>query len=305
MLPINPLFHTSRTFLKHTKKFYCHKNQTDKAIEDLRKELPIGFIGAGKMAQALAGGFVGKSLMLSQQIIYYDHDQSACEHFSKCVPGALSLESNAEVVKRSNIIFLAVKPQNLSEVADSLIGKNKENKLFISILAGVPIASLCNHLQTKRIVRVMPNTPCLIGEGASAYVLGQDATEKDGMLVKMLLQAVGIAYQVKEKHLDVVTALSGSGPAYVYTFIEALTDGGVLMGLTREVAQALAVQTVLGSALLVKKTGQHPATLKVQVTSPGGTTAVALQILERGRFKSTLIDAVEAATEKSIKMGKE
>jgi pyrroline-5-carboxylate reductase len=275
-----------------------------KAIDELKKQLPIGFIGGGKMALALAGGFIKKSLIHANQIVFYDHNQFASNQFLEYVPGSQLLETTAQVVKNSNIIFLAVKPQNISEVAESLIGKNKENKLFISILAGVTLTSLCDLLQTKRIIRVMPNTPCLIGEGASAFSLGSESTLTDGKIVEMLMEAVGIAYQVNEKDLDAVTALSGSGPAYVYTFIEALTAGGVLKGLTKEVAQALALQTVIGSALMVKQTGLHPAVLKDQVTSPGGTTATALQALERGGFRSTIVDAVVAAVDKSQEMGR-
>jgi len=301
MLPIRNLHFTSHNFLKCSNKQSSYNANTS---EDLAKQLPIGFIGAGRMAQALAGGFVAKGLMPADQIIFYDTDQKACDNFSKLVPGSISSKLSCDIVKQTNVIFLAVKPHNIIEVADSLIGKNKENKLFISILAGITLTNLCNYLQTKRIIRVMPNTPCLIGEGASAYVLGVDATNKDGHLVKMLLEAVGIALQVKEKNLDAVTALSGSGPAYVYTFIEALTDGGVLEGLKREVAQELAIQTVIGSALLVRQTNQHPAVLKVQVTSPGGTTAAAMQVIERGGFKSTIIDAIQAGTRKSEELGR-
>lgn len=264
----------------------------------------IGFIGGGKMAQSLAGGFVRKKLLKAEQIYFYDRNNNTANTFLKELPGAILLESNKKLVEKTDIIFCAVKPQNIEEVALSLIEVDKENKLFISILAGVCLASLYNHLQTKRIVRVMPNTPCLIGQGASGYSLGKGATNEDGSLVKIFFEAVGIALQVDEKHLDVVTAISGSGPAYIYTVIEALIEGAVKEGLSREIAEKLIVQTVIGSASLAQQTGSHPAVLKAQVTSPGGTTAAALYTLEKGRTRAIFMEAVSAATKRSQELGK-
>jgi pyrroline-5-carboxylate reductase len=151
----------------------------------------------------------------------------------------------------------------------------------------------------SRMVRVMPNTPCLVGASASAYAAGEAATEDDLKLVDRLLNAVGRAYRLPEHLLDAVTGLSGSGPAYVYVMIEALSDGGVRVGLPRDVATALAAQTVLGAARMVLETQQHPSVLKDKVTSPGGTTIAGLHALERGGFRAALIDAVEAATQRA------
>jgi pyrroline-5-carboxylate reductase len=168
----------------------------------------------------------------------------------------------------------------------------------------VTISKLENLLPAgARVIRVMPNTPALVGEAASAFTLGKSATAADGELAKKLLSAVGVAFQVKENLLDAVTGLSGSGPAYVYQFIEALSDGGVAAGLPRDIATKLAAQTVLGAAKMVLETGQHPGALKDQVTSPGGTTIEGLHALEKGKLRATVMSAVRAATEKSKKLG--
>jgi pyrroline-5-carboxylate reductase len=189
-------------------------------------------------------------------------------------------------------------------VFSELAGKCGTEKLIISIAAGVPLAKLTVGLKTERVARVMPNTPALVGKGASAYALASGASTADGQLVGQLLGAVGLAFLVDEKHLDAVTGLSGSGPAYVYVMIEALADGGVKMGLTRDVALALAAQTVRGSAEMVLTTGEHPAALKDKVASPGGTTIAGLAALEDRGLRSALIAAVEAATKRSIELGK-
>ena len=174
----------------------------------------------------------------------------------------------------------------------------------MSIAAGVRLATLADRLGGGlRLVRVMPNTPCLVGQGATAYSLGGLATAKDGELVRQLLSAVGIACQVDEKLLDAVTGLSGSGPAFVYVMIEALSDGGVRMGLPRNIATTLAVQTVSGAAALVAQSGEHPAVLKDRVASPGGTTIAGLQALEEYGLRAALMAAVEAAARRAAELG--
>lgn len=266
-------------------------------------KLSIGFLGAGKMATALARGFVRAKLAAPGQIIASDPFAPARTAFAK-ETGAKAATSNAEVVQSAKVIFLAVKPDQvasvLAEVRDHFTGKH----LLISIAAGVPIAKLEGALVAgARVIRVMPNTPALVGESASAYAMGKAATRADGELAQKLFSAVGTAFHVKESLLDAVTGLSGSGPAYVYQFIEALSDGGVAAGLPRDVATKLAAQTVLGSAKMVLETGQHPGTLKDMVTSPGGTTIEGLHELEKGKLRGTVISAVRAATEKSRKLG--
>lgn len=264
----------------------------------------IGFIGAGQMARALARGFVAAELLKGNKILACDPVSTAGEAFAADVPGAKLLASNAAVVERSEVLFLAVKPQNMPAVMAELAGKATKDKLFISIAAGVTLGKLCDGLKSQRVVRVMPNTPALVGQGASAYAIGSGATEEDKQLVGKLLGAVGIAFPLEEKLLDAVTGLSGSGPAFVYVMIEALSDGGVRMGLPRDIASALAAQTVLGAAQMVLTTGDHPAALKDKVASPGGTTIAGLAALESHGLRAALIAAVEAATRRSQELGK-
>jgi pyrroline-5-carboxylate reductase len=264
----------------------------------------IGFIGAGQMARALARGFVSAGLVGGEKLVAFDPVAAAASGFTAEVPGAEFAKSNADVASRSQVIFLAVKPQSMPAVMSELAGKIGGDKLLVSIAAGVTLTTLCERLQTQRIIRVMPNTPALVGQGAAGYALGPGATKEDGQLVGQLLNAVGKAFAVEEKLLDAVTGLSGSGPAFVYVMIEALSDGGVRMGLPREIATALAAQTVLGSAQMVLTTGEHPAALKDKVASPGGTTIAGLAALESQGLRGALIAAVEAATKRSQELGK-
>ena len=263
----------------------------------------IGFLGAGKMAAALASGFVHAELVGPKEILASDPHGAARERFAGEV-GSETTASNADVLKFANVVILAVKPNHVVEVLAGLHGKFTSNHLLISIAAGVTLAKLENALPVgARVIRVMPNTPALVGESASAFALGKNATAADGELAKKLLSAVGIAFQVKENLLDAVTGLSGSGPAYVFSFIEGLIDGGVAMGLPRDMATKLAAQTVLGAAKMVLETGQNPSVLRDQVTSPGGTTIEGLHELEKGKLHGVLMDAIRAATEKSKKLG--
>jgi pyrroline-5-carboxylate reductase len=267
--------------------------------------LKIGFLGAGKMATALAKGFIQAKLAGPKQIIAADPYESARNHFLE-ETGAKATGANAEAAKFADILILATKPDQvaaaLAEAHDLL--KAKKNYLLLSIAAGVTISKLENTLPTgARVIRAMPNTPALIGASASAFAPGACATADDAALVKKLLSAVGIAFQVKESLLDAVTGLSGSGPAYVYQFIEALSDGGVASGLPRDIATRLSAQTVLGAARMILETGQHPGVLKDQVASPGGTTIEGLHELEKGKLRGTVMSAVRAATEKSKKLG--
>jgi pyrroline-5-carboxylate reductase len=267
-------------------------------------ELKIGFIGAGQMARALAQGFVNGDLLPAGRICACDPVAAAGEAFVKAVPGAKLLASNLEVARQAEVIFLAVKPQNVSDLYVQLAGHLNAETLVVSIAAGIPLARLCEVLKTDRVVRVMPNTPALIGQGASAYALGSGANTADSQLVGRLLGAVGKAFQVDEKLLDAVTGLSGSGPAFVYVMIEALSDGGVRMGLPRDIATALAAQTVQGAAQMVLTTGEHPAALKDKVASPGGTTIAGLAALEDRGLRGALIAAVEAATRRSQELAR-
>jgi pyrroline-5-carboxylate reductase len=267
------------------------------------EKIRVGFLGAGRMATALAKGLISAKFAAADSIVASDPHSSARESFST-QSGARATESNLEVVRSSNVMILAVKPQNTTEVLSDVRAEITPKHLVISIAAGVSVDTLISFLGTgARLVRVMPNTPCLVSVGASAFALGGAATSADGELVRRLLSTVGIAVELPEPMLDAVTGLSGSGPAYVYQVIEALSDGGVWMGLSRDVATKLAAQTVLGAAQMVLQTGQSPAVLKDAVASPGGTTIAGLHALESGGLRAALMNAVRAATLRSRELG--
>ena len=271
---------------------------TDPAV-DLR----VGFIGAGQMATALAKGFIAATTVTPEAIVACDVVPAAGARFVQQTRGRF-VSTTREVARDSSVIFLAVKPQQMDQVFTDLRDILRPEHLIASIAAGIPLKTLAAGLGPQvRLIRVMPNTPCLVGCGASAFSRGLNATPEDAALVQRLLSNVGLALEVPEKLLDAVTGLSGSGPAYVYQIIEALSDGGVRMGLPREIATKLAAQTLLGGAQMVLSTGQHPGTLKDAVTSPGGTTIAGLHELERGGLRGILMDAVEAATERAQELG--
>jgi pyrroline-5-carboxylate reductase len=258
-----------------------------------------GFIGSGKMASALIHGMLRVGLAEPTTVVASDPLASARDHLAQ-ESGIKVFEANLPVVESSDVLVLAVKPQSMAGVLDQLREVVSPRHLVVSIAAGIPIAAILDGLgQDRRIVRVMPNTPALLGEGASAFSLGPRVEDGDEAVVKAFLASVGRAVRVPEAMLDAVTGLSGSGPAFVYLMIEALSDGGVRGGLPREIATMLAAQTVLGAARMVLETGLHPGVLKDQVASPGGTTIAGLQVLERGGLRGLLIDAVEAATRRS------
>jgi pyrroline-5-carboxylate reductase len=264
----------------------------------------IGFVGAGQMARALAGGFVRAGLVAPDEVLAADPISAALDGFGQAVGGFRRCGSNVEVARGATLVILAVKPQQVPAALAELAPAVSERHLIVSIAAGVRLATLAAGLPAGvRLARVMPNTPGLVGESASGYALGPATTPADAETIQRLLEAVGIAYRVEEKLLDAVTGLAGSGPAFVYVMIEALSDGGVRMGLTREVALALAAQTVKGAAEMVLTTGEHPAVLKDKVASPGGTTIAGLAALEKGGVRSGLIAAVEAATQRSVELG--
>jgi len=266
-------------------------------------ELKIGFLGAGKMALALARGMAKAGLVRPENIWASDPVENARKQFTSEGAGK-AISSTAEVAKFATVLVVAVKPDQVNEVLADLKKEFSSDHLLISIAAGVPIARFEAVLgATARIVRVMPNTPALVGASASAFAPGKGAQAADAELVQRLFSAVGLAFQVKESLLDAVTGLSGSGPAYAFLLIEGLSDGGVAAGLPRDVATRLAAQTLLGSARMVLETGLHPGALKDMVTSPGGTTIEGLHELEKAGVRGALINAVRAATEKSKKLG--
>jgi pyrroline-5-carboxylate reductase len=266
--------------------------------------IKIGLMGAGRMATALARGLLRAAIVPASAITACDPSDDARKAFLLAVPGATVEANNAAQVARADVIWLAVKPQQMNDALAAIRSALAPCSLVVSIAAGIPLDRLAAGLpDAQRIVRVMPNTPCLIGKGASGYALGKHANKADGELVSRLLSAVGAALEVPEKLLDAVTGLSGSGPAFVYSMIEALTDGGVAEGMPPKLAMELAARTVAGAAEMVLETGESPAVLRERVTSPGGTTLAGLSVLRERGFSEAVSDAVKAAARRSAELG--
>jgi pyrroline-5-carboxylate reductase len=263
----------------------------------------LGFVGGGQMAEALIKGLLSKEFLKPDQIKVSDPSEDRRNRLRGAF-GINTTPENREAVKGSKIIILAVKPQVMSIVIEDIGPVVNSNHLVVSIAAGITAHSLEKRLpEGARVVRVMPNTPALVQAGAAALCKGSSASQGDMDIVRQILEAVGKAVVVPEALMDAVTGLSGSGPAYVFTFIEGLIDAGVREGLSRTVAQELVVQTVLGAALMCQNTGKHPAELTAMVTSPGGTTVAGLHVLERAALRGILLDAVRAAAERSRELG--
>ena len=269
-------------------------------------DLKIGFLGTGQMATALAAGFTA-DLLTAAQICGSDPSDASRERFAAAVGSDCQVaDAPQNVLNCADIIFLAVKPQMMTAALGQLTAALNSDQLIVSIAAGITIRSLQSLLPDgQRVIRVMPNTPCLIQRGACGISGGETSTTDDLKIVSELLSTVGIVETVPERLLDAVTGLSGSGPAYVFQMIEALSDGGVRAGLPRAVATRLAAQTLAGAADMLLQTEQHPGVLKDAVTSPGGTTIAGLQQLERSGLRSALIDAVQAATDRSRELATE
>ncbi len=260
----------------------------------------IGFLGAGQMATALAKGWMEANLLTPVRCRASDPYPQARANFQERL-GVNATNDNRSVVQDSDLLILAVKPQSMPALLDEVRDLIQARHLVISIAAGLSIAKLSEMLPAKcRLIRVMPNTPCLVNASATGFAASATATKDDVTLVEELFSSVGIAYALPESLLDAVTGLSGSGPAFVYVMIEALSDGGVRMGLPRDVATALATQTVLGAARMVQETKLHTGVLKDAVASPGGTTIAGLHALEQGGFRASIMNAVEAATRRSM-----
>jgi len=263
----------------------------------------IAFIGAGQMAEAMVGGLLSGQVCSAESIWATDPVAERCDRF-KSQFGVLVGSSNSEAVGWADVVILAIKPQMIPEVLREL-GPMLAHALVITIAAGVTIHTVSEGAGgAARVVRAMPNTPALVREGMTALSIGAGVSDDDVRLVRTVFESVGLVVMVEERLLDAVTGLSGSGPAYVFQAIEALADGGVMMGLPRQTAELLAAQTVLGAARLVLESGVHPAQLKDRVASPGGTTIAGLHRLEQGGFRATLMAAVEAATMRSKELGR-
>jgi pyrroline-5-carboxylate reductase len=263
----------------------------------------LAFLGTGNMAEALLKGLLRKGTAAPGEIVCAEPRAERREEIARQY-GVKVTADNREAVAAAELVLLSVKPQIVDAVLAGIAPAVGPGHLVISIAAGVPLAALAARLPGgTRIVRTMPNTPALVGEGATALTRGPNATEADLTLARTLFEAVGLAVVVDEPLLDAVTGLSGSGPAYVFLAIEALADGGVKAGLPRSTALTLAAQTVLGSARLVLESGAHPGQLKDQVTSPAGTTIAGVQALEARGYRAALMEAVEASARRSRELG--
>ena len=268
-------------------------------LENIR----IGLIGAGSMGGALVGGLLRADRIAPTGIVASDVDVERLTGLRERW-GICTVEDNGACVQDADLVLLAVKPQVIAGVLDEIAGNVESGKTVLSIVAGIRTAFIEERLGAVPVVRIMPNTPALLGSGISAICPGQHAARSHLDRASEIMGAVGEVVEVSEREMDAVTGLSGSGPAYVYLMIEALADGGVRMGLARETALKLATHTVLGAAKMVAEAGEHPVSLKDRVASPGGTTIAGLHELEKGGIRAVLMNAVEAAARRSEELGR-
>ena len=267
------------------------------------RSMKIGVIGCGKMGGALLEGIVAAGECSGEDAVVFDPFPEAARDLSKKT-GAAVANDNAEVCSKADVILLCVKPQvvadSLSELGDA------SGKLLVSVAAGVSLSRIETVIDlSHRVIRVMPNTPALIGKGAAAFARGSSATDEDAKVTRRLLGAVGYVCEVKEKDLDAVTALSGSGPAYVFFLIEAMIEAAASQGLDEGIARELAIQTVAGAAVLAGSAGEEPAALRENVTSPNGTTFAALESFRSDGFFAVVKRAMDAAKTRSEELGAE
>ncbi len=265
--------------------------------------MKLAFIGGGTMAEAIIGGVLSRAIASGGDIavgeVVEERRQALTESY-----GVVATSDNIDAVRGSDLVVVSVKPQDLQGVLSQLRGSLADGQTVLSIVAGARMAAIRDGLGHPAVIRVMPNTPAQIGEGVSLWTCSPQVGDEARELARSVLVTMGEEIYVgDEKYLDMATAVSASGPAYVFLFIEALIDAGVHLGLPRDMARRLSLQTVLGSARLAKVTGRHPAELRNMVTSPGGTTAEALLALEEGGFRATVLNAVIAAYQKSLELG--
>jgi len=268
------------------------------------EQVRFAFIGGGNMAEALIKGLLSGLGVIPQQIMATDVVPER-RTYMHTTYGITASADNKHAVQESTVVVLAVKPQIMPMILEEIAPVVNSEKLVISIAAGITLQTLQRALgDSRRVVRVMPNTPALVLAGAAGISPGKAATAQDIALVEQIFNAVGRAMVVSDEMMDVVTGLSGSGPAFIFALIEGLSDGGVLMGLARPTATLLAAQTVLGAAKMVLETGKHPGELKDMVTSPAGTTIAGMQALESGGLRGLMMEAVRRATERSEALGR-
>jgi pyrroline-5-carboxylate reductase len=264
----------------------------------------VGIIGAGNMGEVLIRGLIQSGSVKKTDIIASDINQDRLAHIGTTY-GARTTTSNVEVVENASIIIIAVKPQNIDDLLEELSSSSHEDHLFISIAAGVTTEKLASKMHHRSgIIRVMPNAPSSVLAGIAALCPGRNVSSDDLQRAVSIFECVGKTVIIKNETLmDVVTGLSGSGPAFIFLVIESLSDAGVQLGISRKEASLLATQTAYGAAKMLLETGRHPSELKDIVATPGGTTFAGLKMLEKGNFRSTIMDAVEAATARSRELG--
>jgi pyrroline-5-carboxylate reductase len=263
----------------------------------------IAFIGAGSMTEALVTGLLTSQMAQPEDLTVTDILAGRRDHM-RATYGVRVAANNPEAAAWAQILVLSVEPEDMDALLEEVRPRFSADVLVISVAAGYPLARLSVHLKPEtRTVRAMPNTPSSILAGVTALTFSRNTTKSDQEAATAIFEAVGHVVVVDESSMDAVTGLSGSGPAYVYLIIEALADGGVRMGLPRQVSELLAAQTVLGSARMLLESGEHPGRLKDRVASPGGTTIAGIERLEEGRFRATLMSAVEAATRRARELG--
>ncbi len=258
----------------------------------------VGFLGGGQIASALIQGLTASKIISPSQVVVCDPSANQRDLLAQRFSGIQFAERADDLFRSTSRIVLALKPQVFHLELPVLKTLATSKHILVSVIAGVSLDLLTAAFGTNRIVRVMPNTPCRVGEGAAAYSVAPGVESEDVRWVESMMRAVGTVIRVEDRQMHSVTALSGSGPAYVLLGLEAMIEGGVAAGLSREVASQLALQTLYGTAKLVMETGEHPAQLREQVTSPAGTTAAGLQVLESRAVRSAYIDAILTATER-------
>lgn len=288
------------------KKDGCPQHEVEPTAEEDRTMEKIGFVGGGQMAEALIKGMLAAKLYTTDDIFLIEPNTMRREHMESKYD-LQCCEDHERLWQECDIVLLAVKPQVMGAVLAAAEPYATAKHIIITIAAGIPISYYESRLGSNgyKIVRVMPNTPALILEGTSAISCNSNVSKKELQIAENIFNAVGISVLLDEQYLDAATGLSGSGPAYVFSFIEALIDAGIKVGLTRYSAETMAVQTVLGAAKLMQQEKKHPAVLRSMVTSPGGTSIAAHHFLEKMGFSGILMDAVEIAVNRSIELGKQ
>ncbi|MFC1935169.1 pyrroline-5-carboxylate reductase [Chloroflexota bacterium] len=267
--------------------------------------MKIAFIGGGVMAEAMIGGILRQEIARPEEVRVGEPIEARRRQLMES-HGIVTTADNLEASQNGNLVVLSVKPQNLAEVLSELRGSLQKEQAVVSIIAGARMETIVSGLRHESVIRVMPNTPAQIGAGMSLWLAAPTVSQAFRETTRSILHTLGEELEVaEEEYLDMATALSASGPAYVFLFLESLIDAGVYIGMSRDMARTLAVQTVLGSTRLAQESGMHPAELRNMVTSPGGTTAEALKVLENSRFRATVINAIVAAYEKSKRLGEQ